>query len=93
MDNARLVRRSVIVRGRVQGVFFRASVRDAATRGGVGGWVRNRADGSLEVHAEGSAHAVNEIIEFCRVGPRHAVVTDVSIADEEPVGETHFVVR
>jgi acylphosphatase len=88
-----MIRRHVIVRGAVQGVFFRASCQQEAARQGVAGWVANRPDGSVEVVFEGSDDAVAHLVEWCRTGPPRASVTDVEVTAEEPVGETGFTVR
>ncbi len=82
-----------IARGRVQGVFFRDSVRRLAGRLGVAGWVANRADGSVEAVFEGDAEAVEELVAYCRVGPAGARVEGVDVAVEEPRGEREFTVR
>ncbi len=85
------IRRRVIVRGLVQGVYFRASCADVARTRGVGGYVRNRPDGrSVEIVAEGEPDAVDAVIEWARHGPRHAVVDSVEVTDEPPQGETGF---
>jgi acylphosphatase len=67
-----------VVGGRVQGVFFRASTREQAVRLGIGGYVRNLADGRVEVLACGSAHAVAELRDWLRIGPPMAEVTGVA---------------
>jgi acylphosphatase len=87
------VRRRVLVAGRVQGVWFRESCRDQAQAVGVGGWVRNLADGQVEVLLEGSPGAVDEVLAWCRRGPRRARVDRVDVVDEAPVGEQVFRVR
>jgi acylphosphatase len=87
------VRRRVFVAGRVQGVWFRESCRDQAQATGVAGWVRNLADGRVEVVLEGPPGAVDEVLEWCRRGPRRARVDRVDVADEAPVGEQGFRVR
>jgi len=84
------VRRRVVVRGAVQGVFFRDSVRRQAGSRGVAGWVANRSDGSVEAVFEGDPDAVRAMVEFCREGPRHAEVERVEEADEEPEGLSGF---
>lgn len=76
------VRRQIIVSGRVQGVGYRASCRTRARELGVRGSVRNRADGSVEVIAQGSADGVDRLVEWCREGPRHARVNAVDVTDE-----------
>lgn len=87
------VRRRVSVAGRVQGVWFRESCRDQAQAAGVAGWVRNLADGQVEVVLEGSPGAVDEVLAWCRRGPRRARVDRVDVVDEAPVGEQGFRVR
>jgi acylphosphatase len=66
--------RHIVVRGRVQGVGFRAFVEDRAVVLGVEGWVRNRRDGAVEAVFAGPIAAVEAAIESCRTGPRHARV-------------------
>ena len=87
------IRRRVVVHGRVQGVFFRDSTRDEAEGAGVAGWVRNRDDGSVEAVFEGSADAVERLVEWCRSGPRRADVDGVDESDEESAGLSGFEVR
>lgn len=82
------VRAHVIVSGRVQGVFFRAETKRAAERFGVGGWVRNRADGTVEATLEGPRQAVDDTIAWCHHGPPMARVTDVKVSWEEHSGES-----
>ena len=67
--------------GRVQGVFFRASVRDEAHRNGVTGWVRNAPDGTVEAEVQGDPAAVEAMIAFVRRGPGHAHVDDLLVED------------
>ncbi|MGN6314113.1 MAG: acylphosphatase [Rhodanobacteraceae bacterium] len=67
-----------IIRGRVQGVFFRASTREQALRLGVSGYARNLDDGSVEVLACGSSGALDALQEWLRDGPPSARVEDVS---------------
>jgi acylphosphatase len=83
----------VVVRGDVQGVFFRDSTRSEAERRGVAGWVANRGDGSVEAVFEGDADAVEELVAFCRSGPSRADVRDVDVTEEEPEGLDGFSVR
>ena len=88
-----MIRRRVIVRGSVQGVFFRDSTRRLAQRHGVSGWVANRADGAVEAVFEGEADAVERLVAFSRKGPRGAQVESVEVMDEEPDALTGFGVR
>ncbi len=78
------VRRRVIVHGRVQGVCFRGATEAEARAAGVAGFVRNRADGSVEAVFEGDPGAVAALVEFCRRGPRHARVVQIETFDEPP---------
>jgi acylphosphatase len=87
------VRRRVRAHGRVQGVFFRDSVRRAAARHGVAGWAVNRADGTVEAVFEGEPDAVAALVELCRAGPGRAEVERLEVAAEEPEGLRGFSVR
>jgi len=71
------VTRRLQVRGRVQGVWYRESMRQEASRLGITGWVRNRADGSVEAVVQGSAEAVAAITEWAGRGPEQARVDGV----------------
>ena len=87
------IARLVVVSGDVQGVFFRDCTRREARRLGVAGWVRNRADGSVEAHLEGPPDAIAELVLWCRSGPRHATVEDLHVTHAEPEGFDGFTVR
>lgn len=91
--DSQVVRRRLIVTGRVQGVFFRDSTRAAAEHAGVHGWALNRPDGSLEIVLEGPPAAVESVIAFCRQGPDKATIEDVEVHEEEPEGLTGFEIR
>ena len=88
-----MIRRRAIVRGRVQGVFYRASTRDAALAAGVAGWVRNRPDGTVEAALEGDPAAVEAVLAFLRSGPPHARVDAVDVAEEPPEALAGFEIR
>jgi acylphosphatase len=88
-----LTRKRVVVSGRVQGVFFRDTLRRRADAAGVAGWVENRADGAVEAIFEGDAEAVDQLVDFCRRGPSRAEVDSVEVTGEEPEGLTGFDVR
>jgi acylphosphatase len=85
-----MIRRRVIVRGLVQGVFFRDSTRRLADRHGVSGWVANRADGAVEAVFEGEADAVERLVAFSHEGPRGAQVGSVEVTEEQPEGLDGF---
>lgn len=78
------VRAHVFVSGRVQGVNFRAHMRDQARRVDVEGWVRNRPDKRVEAVFEGSRAAVQRLISWCYSGPPTAQVEHVEVTWEEP---------
>jgi acylphosphatase len=84
------VARDIGIHGRVQGVFFRAFVRDAARRAGVDGRAVNQADGTVAVRLEGPAGAVAEVERACASGPRGAQVERVDAQDAAPDGLTGF---
>jgi acylphosphatase len=81
---------TVVVRGRVQGVFFRAACAAAASARGVEGWVRNRSDGCVEAAFEGDPDAVADMVAWCRDGPPGASVSEIAVHDEAPIGERGF---
>lgn len=87
------IARRITVRGRVQGVFFRASVRERALAVGAAGWARNMPDGSVEVHVEGDTEAVEAVTEFCRAGPPAARVQSVDVSETDPLGAGVFETR
>jgi acylphosphatase len=84
------IRRRVIVRGRVQGVFFRDTCRREARSHGVNGWVRNLPDQSVEAVFEGTAPSVEAMVAWARRGPELAEVTAVDVIEEPPQGERRF---
>ncbi len=86
-------RAQVIVRGAVQGVFFRVEARDRARSLGLGGWVRNLADGTLEAAFEGEEGQVESMVGWCARGPAGAQVDDVQVTWVEPEGEGGFAIR
>lgn len=75
------------IRGRVQGVFYRASAREQAERLGLRGEVRNRLDRSVELWAEGEAGALEALLRWCAEGPPAARVDAMDVAWSEPTGE------
>jgi len=87
-----------VVRGRVQGVGFRAATEETARGLGLGGWVRNLPDGEVEVEAAGPEDALRELAQFLRRGPRMARVTGTDFFWHEDVdaggsGRTRFEIR
>ena len=88
-----MIRRRLLVRGRVQGVFYRDTCQREARARGVRGWVANRPDGAVEVVLEGEPSAVDAVLAWCRRGPDGAHVEGVDVSEEEPQGEASFRVR
>ena len=85
-----MVRRKAVIRGRVQGVFFRDTCRRVAREHGVAGSAANLPDGSVEVILEGEPSNVEEVLEWCRSGPSYADVESVEVTEEEPEGLQGF---
>lgn len=75
----------LVIHGRVQGVFFRESMRQQAVQLNVNGWAQNRADGTVEAVIQGSAESVNKLLEWAQQGPPFAKVTriDQDVANGE----------
>jgi acylphosphatase len=80
----------VIASGRVQGVFYRATCARLAREHGLAGFVRNLPDGRVEAAFEGQDGVVDRMVDWSRRGPELAVVADLQVLAEEPVGETGF---
>lgn len=87
------IRTRLVIHGKVQGVFFRDSIRQAARNEGVSGWASNRDDGAVEVVLEGPPDAVQAVVEYCRIGPVSAEVDHVDEHTEPPEGLHGFAIR
>jgi len=83
----------VFVRGRVQGVGYRYTLRMTAEAAGVGGWTRNLADGRVEAEIEGTAAQVDDVLGWMADGPPGARVAGIEVAEAPPAGDTAFEVR
>ena len=77
----------MIISGRVQGVWFRASTKEKAEQLGLTGWVRNTSDGCVEAVFEGEEQLVNQMIEWCHHGPPHSKVNNVDIKNQDPTND------
>ena len=71
----------LLIKGKVKGVFFRASARDAAEKLGLTGWVRNTAEGDVEAKVTGTAEGLQKFVAWCHEGPSRANVTRVEVTD------------
>lgn len=87
------MRRRVVVHGRVQGVFFRDSLRRLAERNAVSGWARNTPEGTVEAVFEGERDAVERLVSFAHTGPSDARVQEVDVTEEEPEGLSGFSIN
>ena len=83
----------LVVTGRVQGVFYRATMREQARRLGVTGWARNEPDGTVRAHVEGSGEALAELLHWCADGPPSARVDEVRRRESEPEATGDFDIR
>lgn len=81
------IRVSLIITGKVQGVAFRYYARNMANQLGVYGWIRNTQEGSVELTIEGKRKNINQMIEWCKKGPKTANVENVIINTEPYKGE------
>ncbi len=82
----------VLIRGRVQGVFYRKWTHGRARQHGVAGWVRNREDGAVEGVFSGPAAAVDALLAECREGPPAARVEGIDVTPAAPVSTQGFAV-
>jgi len=88
-----LRRKRVVIHGKVQGVFFRDTMRRRAEARNVAGWVTNRGDGTVEAALEGRRADIEALLGFCRQGPANAEVLRVDVRDEEPEHLTSFKIE
>lgn len=82
----------VVVRGEVQGVGYRYTMRMVAREAGVTGWVRNRRDGSVEAEVEGTDAQVDEVLAWMAEGPPGSLVENAAVTDAPPSGGRGFEV-
>lgn len=76
-----MIHKEIIVSGKVQGVYFRASTKSVADKLGVRGAVKNLPDGNVWIAAEGMEAAVEELIDWCQFGPSGAIVTRLHVTE------------
>jgi len=84
---------TILVKGKVQGVFYRASARQKAETLGITGFAQNLSDGSVLIEAEAEESTLKEFVAWCRKGPPNAQVTDVTATEKENVGYLSFSVK
>ncbi len=82
-----------MIYGKVQGIYFRAYTQAEGNKIGVKGWVKNRADGAVEVVVEGEPEKVAQMLAWLKQGSPGSQVVKVEVKDERPVGESQFNIR
>ena len=88
-----MIHYSICVKGKVQGVFFRASTKEAAGKLGICGWVRNEPDGSVRIEAEAPEEKMKQFVEWCRKGPQFAQVQSVDYENGLVEGYNSFIIQ
>lgn len=83
----------IVVRGRVQGVWYRGSAQTLAVELGLAGWAKNCPDGTVEIHAEGARASLGEFVEWCKKGPPGADVTGIDVTPVPPKKMEKFFIR
>lgn len=83
---------TIIVQGKVQGIFFRAATKAVADQLGVKGFVKNEADGTVYMEAEGEKHQLEAFLEWCGEGPERAEITGVETHEAELKNYRNFEV-
>jgi len=83
----------LVIKGKVQGVFYRASAKEKAEDLGITGWVKNTREGFVEAVACGNDKAVQQFIEWCKKGPSNARVDDVVVTEQSPEQLNGFTIK
>ena len=84
---------TIFVKGKVQGVFYRASAKQKADLMNIKGFAKNLTDGQVYIEAEGDAISLQAFIEWCKIGPKNAVVENVSTTQGNSVGYNSFEIK
>jgi len=84
---------NIIIRGKVQGVWFRKFTKDRADKLAICGFVKNLKDGCVFVYACGEESNLNEFINWCHTGPILAKVTEVVVEDADAIISDHFAIK
>ncbi|HZI02300.1 MAG TPA: acylphosphatase [Flavisolibacter sp.] len=80
----------ILIKGKVQGVFYRVTAKDAGTALGIKGWIKNTADGHVEACISGKEEAIESFINWCWKGPKDAEVIDIEIKESDYQSFSHF---
>ncbi len=92
-DLTKKVHYSINVKGKVQGVFYRASTKEIADQLDIKGWVRNERDGSVLIEAEGTESQINSFLDWCRQGPQYARVEKITWKEKPLEGFHQFSIE
>ncbi len=82
----------LLINGKVQGVFYRATARQIAKRIGITGWIKNTREGNVEATVSGTEDQLQKFISWCKKGPEKAVVREVKVIEKEETSFDEFVV-
>ncbi|HEX5155424.1 MAG TPA: acylphosphatase [Parafilimonas sp.] len=82
--NYSLTAKHIVVKGEVQGVFFRKTAKQVAEALNITGWVKNTEEGNVEIFAQASEDKIAQLTEWCKQGPPRAEVEDVEVKDAKP---------
>ena len=83
----------LVIKGKVQGVYYRASAKEKANELGIKGWIKNIPGGHVEVMASGSKEQLEKFIEWCRQGPKYAHVSDMIVTKGEQENFNDFSIK
>ena len=83
----------LLIKGKVQGVFYRATAKEMADKIGIKGWVKNTKEGDVEITAIGTTEQLTQFIDWCWQGPKAAKVTEVIETEVEPEHFEGFTIR
>lgn len=81
------------IKGKVQGVFFRATAREIAEKNNLKGWIKNKSDGAVEAVVTGKKEAVETFIDWCKEGPKRAVIDEVNITPLDEIIFSEFQIK
>ena len=83
----------LVIKGKVQGVYYRASAKEKANELGIKGWIKNTPRGHVEVMASGSKEQLEKFMEWCRQGPKYADVSDMIVTKVEQENFNDFSIK
>jgi acylphosphatase len=83
----------IVVSGKVQGVFFRASAKEKAEQLNIKGFAQNQSDGSVRIEAEGDEENLKQFVDWCRMGPPRAQVTNIEIREGDLKNYSRFEIK